>query len=102
MMLNEMKGTVRNSVILGAKLLELEQSYYTRDELKSLIKYYFSNNHIRLNENNRKDKRLLRFIMRSCEDIAFNNEGLISTFEVLDNKIKDKLHINLDLLSDLV
>ena len=38
MMLNEMRGTVRNSVILGAKLLELEQSYYTRDELKSLIK----------------------------------------------------------------
>lgn len=89
MRIREMNGLIKSSVVLAQKMI-LTSDYVTREEIKYTVRKYLEDNGIVLNTNVRKDRRLLHFIVKGAEYIAFDNVSYDNAFYYIQASMKKR------------
>lgn len=92
---NVLEGLVRASVVMAEKYYEKTNA--ERDELKDLVRSYFSANGFNLNIHNVADRRLPFFIANGAMRKA---QGAVKSYQEAFNYIKERMairNVHLDL-----
>lgn len=91
-----MNGLVKASVVLAEQMI-LKSDYITREELRKLVRDYFKENGVVLNTDARQDKRLIHFVVKGAEYLAFDKVSYDNVFYYIQKSMQKRgvsLHLN--------